>query len=271
MHNGPGRRQEEAFDEEDDPMTGTKSRFGLDRQGMHHLGTVHWNQSAPVLYEHAVRRGEGELASGGSFSVTTGALYRPHPARQIHRRGAGHQGHGVSGARSTSRSPPSAFDSLHQRMLAYLQGRELFVQDLYAGADPAYRLPVRVVTDSAWHSLFSRNMFIRPPADELPEFEPAFTILHAPKFLAIPELDRINSETFIFVNFAERLVLIGGTAYAGEIKKSVFRLSQFRVAGARRIADARFGQCRPEGRLRDLLRTFRHRQDDACRPTIRAP
>ena len=90
-----------------------------------------------------------------------------------------------------------------------------------------YRLPVRVVTDSAWHSLFSRNMFIRPPVGELAGFEPAFTILHAPKFLAIPELDRINSETFIFVNFAERLVLIGGTAYAGEIKKSVFGYLNF--------------------------------------------
>ena len=122
---------------------------------------------------------------------------------------------------------PDRFESLHQRMLAYLQGRELFVQDLYAGADPTYRLPVRVVTDSAWHTLFSRNTFIRPPVDELAGFEPAFTIVHAPNFLAIPEFDQINSKTFIFVNFAERLVLIGGTAYAGEIKKSVFGYLSF--------------------------------------------
>ena len=122
---------------------------------------------------------------------------------------------------------PERFESLRQRMLAYLQGHELFVQDLYAGADPTYRLPVRVITDTAWHSLFARNMFVRPPADELAGFEPAFTIVHAPNFLAIPEFDRINSETFIFVNFAERLVLIGGTAYAGEIKKSVFGYLNF--------------------------------------------
>src|SRR5260370_15657740 len=134
-----------------------------------------------------------------------------------------------TGAWGTINQPgsPDQFASLHQRLLAYLQGREFFVQDLYAGADPAYRLPVRVVTDSAWHSLFSRNMFIRPPAGELPGFEPAFTILHAPKFLAIPDQDRINSEVFILVNFAEKLVLIGVTAYAGDIKKSVFGYLNF--------------------------------------------
>ena len=122
---------------------------------------------------------------------------------------------------------PAQFASLHQRVLAYLQGRELFVQDLYAGADPEYRLPVRVVSPSAWHSLFARNMFIRPPVGELPDFQPAFTILHAPEFHSIPELDGIRSETFIFVNFAERLVLIGGTRYAGEIKKCVFGYLNF--------------------------------------------
>jgi phosphoenolpyruvate carboxykinase (ATP) len=98
----------------------------------------------------------------------------------------------------------------------------LFVQDLYAGADPEYRLPVRVISHGAWHSLFARNMFIRPRPSELEDFQPAFTILHAPDFKAIPQLDGIRSETFILVNFTSRLVLIGGTRYAGEIKKSVF-------------------------------------------------
>ena len=207
-------------------MTGMKSRFGLDRQGMHHLGTEHWNQTAPVLYEHAVRRGEGELAFGGSFSANTGAFTGRTPRDKYIVEEPGTKDT-VWWGKINQPVAPERFASLHQRMLAYLQGRELFVQDLYAGADPQYRLPVRVVTDSAWHSLFSRNMFIRPPVDELAGFEPAFTILHAPKFLAIPEQDRINSETFIFVNFAEKLVLIGGTAYAGEIKKSVFGYLNF--------------------------------------------
>src|SRR5207302_8523848 len=207
-------------------MTAKKSRFGLDRQGMHHLGTVHWNLSAPVLYEHAVRRGEGKLALGGSFSVSTGLFTGRTPRDKYIVEEPGTKDT-VDWGKINQPVSPDQFASLHQRLLAYLQGRELFVQDLYAGADPTYRLPVRVVTDSTWHSLFSRNMFIRPPADELPGFEPAFTILHAPKFLAIPEQDKINSEVFILVNFAERLVLIGGTQYAGEIKKSVFGYLNF--------------------------------------------
>src|SRR6267142_1486714 len=207
-------------------MTGGKSRFGLERQGMRHLGTQHWNKSIPVLYEHAIRRGEGEFAFGGSFSVSTG-LYTGRTPRDKYIVEEPGTKETVWWGPINQPVDPERFDSLHQRMLAYLQGRELFVQDLYAGTDPTYRLPVRVVTDSAWHSLFSRNMFVRPPVTELEEFEPAFTILHAPKFLAVPELDRINSEVFIFVNFAEELVLIGGTAYAGEIKKSVFGYLNF--------------------------------------------
>src|SRR5271170_4141574 len=217
---------EEASNERDDPMTGAKSRFGLERQGMRHLGAVHWNQSMPVLYEHAVRRGEGEVASGGSFSVNTGPFTGRTPRDKYIVDEPGTK-ETVWWGNINQPIAPERFESLRQRMLAYLQGRELFVQDLYAGADPTYRLPVRVVTDSAWHSLFSRNMFVRPPVDELAGFEPAFTIVHAPKFLAIPECDRINSDVFIFVNFAERLVLIGGTSYAGEIKKSVFGYLNF--------------------------------------------
>jgi len=207
-------------------MTGMKSRFGLDRQGMRHLGSQHWNQPIPILYEHAIRRGEGELACGGSFSVSTG-LYTGRTPRDKYIVEEPGTKETVWWGKINQPVDPERFASLHQRMLAYLQGHEIFVQDLYAGADPAYRLPVRVVTDSAWHSLFSRNMFIRPPVNELEGFEPAFTILHAPKFLAIPEFDRINSDVFIFVNFAERLVLIGGTSYAGEIKKSVFGYLNF--------------------------------------------
>ena len=226
-------KEEEPIDEEDDPMTGVKSRFGLDRQGMYHLGNVHWNESMPVLYEHAVRRGEGEVVLGGAFSVRTGRFTGRTPRDKYIVEESGTKDT-VWWGKINQPVDPERFDSLHQRMLANLQGRELFIQDLYAGADPTYRLPVRVVTDSAWHSLFSRNMFVRPPVAELEEFEPAFTILHAPNFCAIPELDRINSETFIFVNFAKGLVLIGGTAYAGEIKKSVFGYLNF-VLPARNV------------------------------------
>jgi len=115
------------------------------------------------------------------------------------------------------------YENLQTRLHAYLQGRDVFVQDCYAGADPKYRLKLRIVTETAWHSLFARNMMIREFDWEVLEgHEPEFTVLHCPNFQAIPAKDGTRSEAFIIVNFAERMVIIGGTQYAGEIKKSVF-------------------------------------------------
>jgi phosphoenolpyruvate carboxykinase (ATP) len=217
---------EESLDQADKRLLAYIPRFGLVEQGMHHLHPVHWNLTAPFLYEHAVRRGEGDIGLGGSFVANTGRHTGRSPRDKYIVNEPGTK-ETVDWGSINQPIDPARFDSLHQRMLAYLQGRELFVQDLYAGADPEYRLPVRVVSPSAWHSLFARNMFIRPPVAELADFQPAFTILHAPDFRAIPELDGVRSETFILVNFASRLVLIGGTRYAGEIKKSVFGYLNF--------------------------------------------
>ena len=123
---------------------------------------------------------------------------------------------------------PERFDGLKRRLQAYLQGRDVFVQDCYAGADPDYRLRVRVVTQHAWHSLFARNMFLREFEDRvLEDFSPELTVLHCPDFQAIPEVDGTRSEAFILLNFGERLVIIGGTSYAGEIKKSVFTVMNY--------------------------------------------
>jgi phosphoenolpyruvate carboxykinase (ATP) len=217
---------EESLDQTEKPSAARTPRFGLVDQDMHHLGPVHWNLTAPHLYEHAVGRGEGVLGLGGSFVANTGRHTGRSPQDKYIVNDAGTQDAVWWGAINQPVAP-ERFASLQQRMLAYLQGRELFVQDLYAGADPDYRLPVRVITAGAWHSLFSRNMFIRPRTAELEDFEPAFTILHAPEFHAVPQFDGIRSETFILVNFTERLVLIGGTRYAGEIKKSVFGYLNF--------------------------------------------
>jgi phosphoenolpyruvate carboxykinase (ATP) len=214
------------LDQADKPVAARTPRFGLAEQGMRHFGAVHWNLTAPHLYEYAVQRREGELGLGGSFVVNTGRHTGRSPRDKYIVNEPGTKDT-VWWGPINQPIEPARFDSLQQRMLAYLQGRELFVQDLYAGADPEYRLPVRVISDGAWHSLFSRNMFIRPPAEELEGFRPAFTILHAPEFKAIPELDGIRSETFILVNFATGFVLIGGTRYAGEIKKSVFGYLNF--------------------------------------------
>jgi phosphoenolpyruvate carboxykinase (ATP) len=217
---------EESLEKTDNPVTGPKPSFGLEEQGMRHLGPVHWNLQMPFLYEHAVRRRQGEIGLGGAFVVNTGQHTgrSPRDKYTVDEPGT----HDTVDWGSVNQPiTPAQFAGLHQRVLAYLQGQELFAQDLYCGADPEYRLPVRVVTPSPWHSLFARNMFIRPPHAELADFRPAFTILHAPHFKSIPELDGIRSETFIFVNFAERVVLIGGTEYAGEIKKCVFGYLNF--------------------------------------------
>ena len=217
---------EECLDKAENPVTGPKPSFGLEEQGMHHLGPVHWNLQMPFLYEHAVRRREGEIGLGGAFVVNTGHHTGRSPRdKYIVDEPGTHET--VNWGSVNQQITPAQFASLHQRVLAYLQGQELFVQDLYAGADPEYRLPVRVVSPSAWHSLFARNMFLRPTHTELKSFRPDFTIIHLPYFEATPALDKLHSEVFILVNFAERLVLIGGTRYAGEIKKSVFGLLNF--------------------------------------------
>src|SRR5260370_4025211 len=162
---------EEGLDQAEKPLAAARTpRFGLREQGMHHLGTVHWNLTAPYLYEHAVQRREGQLGLGGSFVVNTGRHTGRSPKDKyiVHEPGTKDP---VWWGGINQPIEPDRFDGLQQRMLAYLQGRELFAQDLYAGADPEYRLPVRVISDGAWHSLFSRNMFIRPPAAELTDFE----------------------------------------------------------------------------------------------------
>ncbi|MGA3305583.1 MAG: phosphoenolpyruvate carboxykinase [Stellaceae bacterium] len=200
---------------------GFPSSFGLHEQGFRNLVAEHWNLSVPILYEHAIRNGEGQLGAGGSFVARTGAFTGRTPKDKYIVEEASSKAD-IDWNATNQKLPEATFDSLHRRILSYYQGRELFVQDLHCGADPAYRLKVRVATPSAWHALFARNMFIRPKADELKSHVPDFTILHAPHFFAHHEIDGIRSDTFIFVNFAKKLVLIGGTEYAGEIKKSVF-------------------------------------------------
>ena len=202
-------------------VTGLASSYGLQEQGFRNLAGAHWNLSVPLLYEHAIRNREGELGAGGSFVARTGAFTGRTPKDKYIVEEASSKGD-IDWNAINQKLPEGTFDSMHRRILAYYQGQQMFVQDLHCGADPAYRLKVRVATPSAWHALFARNMFIRPKADELRNHVPDFTILHAPHFFATHEQDGIRSDTFIMVNFAKKLVLIGGTEYAGEIKKSVF-------------------------------------------------
>ena len=201
-------------------------RRNLEDIGIRNTGTVHWNLAAPRLYEEAILRREAKLAAGGALVVLTGEHTGRSAQDKFIVREPENEGNIWWGAVNKD-IDIAHYATLRHRMLAYLQGRDLFVQDCWAGADSRYRLGVRVVTEAAWHNLFAQNMFIAPTADELAAFTPQFTIIQAPGFEADPTIDGNRSGAFIIVNFADRTVLIGGTSYAGEIKKSVFSILNY--------------------------------------------
>ncbi len=197
----------------------------LEHQGLTGLGTVHYNLLEPALVAQALDRDEGELGLGGAFLVSTGKFTGRSPKDK----------HVVRTPdvadtiwwENNAAMTPEAFDVLHADMTAHMQGRDYFVQDLYAGADETLRLDVRVVTELAWHGLFIRHLLRRPTAEELPGFVPEFTIINCPSFRSDPERHGCRSDTVIALNFLKKIILIGGTEYAGENKKSVFTLLNY--------------------------------------------
>ncbi|WP_343221947.1 phosphoenolpyruvate carboxykinase [Marivibrio halodurans] len=207
-------------------VTGAPSAFGLDNHGIINPGPTHWNLGAEALYEATVRGGLGTVTVGGALTVETGTYTGRSPNDKFIVDEPANRDQVWWGAVNRPMEE-KRFDQLHALTASYLQNRDLYVQDLHAGADPEHRLKVRVVSESPWHSLFARNMFIRPARGDLSGFEPDFTILHAPNLQALPSRDGTNSECFVLVNLAKRLVLIGGTRYAGEIKKSVFSIMNY--------------------------------------------
>lgn len=197
------------------------STYGLEHHGIRNTGNVFWNIPTPQLYEQVTTRREGVLSHLGPITVRTGHHTGRSPRDRFIVKDPSSEAKVWWGEENRPFDIPK-FDNLFYRLLAYLQGRDLFVQDVYAGADPRYRTSIRVITETAWHSLFVRNMFVRPDWTKTHEFIPEFTVLCAPGFRAAPELDGTRSEAFILVNFGKKLIIIGGTSYAGEIKKSVF-------------------------------------------------
>lgn len=181
-----------------------------------------WHNLPPAeLYEHAVRRGEAMLVSTGALTAETGHHTGRSPRDKFFVVEPGSSDRIWWHAGNVGASEAN-FDRLLQKMVDHIAENESYVRDVYACADPRYRLRVRVVTELAWHSLFVNNLFIRPPREELQGFEPDFTVISLPSVKADPRTDGTRSETFILVNFARRMVIIGGTQYAGEIKKSIF-------------------------------------------------
>ena len=201
------------------------SRIGLETSNFRNLAATHWNLEVPALYEIAVRRGEGMVAKDGPLVVATGQhTGRSANDKFVVRDAATEQTVWWDNNKAMS---PEKFAHLWDAMTAYAEGRELFVQDLYGGADLDHRLPVRVITEYAWHSIFMRHLLIEPPLSELTTFAPEFTIIDLPGFQADPEIHGCRTGTVIAVNFSKRLVLIGGTSYAGEMKKSVFTILNY--------------------------------------------
>ncbi|WP_425500074.1 phosphoenolpyruvate carboxykinase [Pikeienuella piscinae] len=197
----------------------------LETLGADGFAAVHYNILEPGLVESAIRRGEGELGRGGAFLATTGKHTGRSPKDKF-----------VVDEPSVKESiwwennPPleaDAFERLKADMFAHMKDREYFVQDLFGGADPAHRLNVRLVTELAWHALFIRHLLRRPAQAELQSFVPGFTVVNCPSFQADPERHGCRTETVIATSFEQKLILIGGTSYAGENKKSVFSVLNY--------------------------------------------
>jgi len=189
---------------------------------------VHRNLPAPRLMELAIQRGEARLAANGALVALTGARTGRSPKDKFTVDDA--LTHNlVDWGRVNQPLSTERFDALLERVSEHLRDRELFAQDLYCGADPAYRLPIRVISEYAWHSLFVRQLFVRPDAAHLAAHVPEFTVIAAPEFEAVPERDGTRSGAFILADFSRQIVLIGGTKYAGEMKKSIFGIMNFLV------------------------------------------
>jgi phosphoenolpyruvate carboxykinase (ATP) len=209
----------------------SESLLSLSRHGFRNLKAVNWNLSAPALYEEAVRRGEGQVAKNGPLVVRTGIHTGRSAGDKFVVRDASTEN--TVWWDNNKSMTPAQFDTLYADMMAHAEGHELFAKDLFGGADLTHRISVRIVTEYAWHSLFVHQLLIRPTAEELKGFDPEFAIIDLPSFVADPKKHGCISETVIAVNFAKKLILIGGTSYAGEMKKSVFTIMNYLLPAKR--------------------------------------
>ena len=205
----------------------TAMEQNLRKLGLNSLGTVHANLTRAPLYEQAMRRKEIQISEDGAMIAITGQHTGRSPNDKYVVRDASNADQ-IAWGNINQPYEPAAFDALKVHVTEWLKGREVFVQDLYAGADPAHRLPIRIITTNAWHAMFARNMFIRPTPEQLAAgHEPQFTILHVPEFEAQPARDKTRSGTFVMVNFGQKMAMIGGTSYAGEVKKTIFTVMNY--------------------------------------------
>ena len=205
---------------------GVESRYGLENHGITGLEASHSNLHTPALMEESLRRGEGHLAADGPLVVRTGQHTGRSANDKFVVREPASESH-VWWGKVNVPYDGERFLAVRKRLLEHLRGREVFVQDCFVGADPKYRIPIRIITEKAWHSIFARNMFLPAAPDEIPGHTPQFTVINLPSFHTDPATDATRSETSILLNFAEKQVLIGGTEYAGETKKAIFTVMNY--------------------------------------------
>jgi len=189
--------------------------------GLGNVAAIYWNLTPAELVEEAILRGDGELTDTGAFTVDTGEFTGRSPKDKFVVCDAETE-NSVWWGDINIKFDPEKFDKLYDRMCAYLTNREVYVRDCYACADPEYRLNIRVVNETPWMNLFVNNLFLRPTKDEIMNADPEWTIISAPGFKAIPEIDGTRQHNFAIVNFTRKVILIGGTGYTGEIKKGIF-------------------------------------------------
>src|SRR2546425_6643741 len=207
-----------------DPME--RIQNGLKELGISNVSRVLPNRGAEQLIEHSIQRCEGLLADNGSLVVHTGQFTGRSPKDKFLVRDELTES-SVNWGPVNQPISPEHFEKIYSKVTTKLQGSELFVEDGFAGADPEYSISVRVVTQYAWHALFAKQLLIRADASHPRAAAPDFTLLFAPSFQADPAVDGTNSETCIIINFKRKLVLIAGTSYAGELKKSVFTVLNY--------------------------------------------
>jgi phosphoenolpyruvate carboxykinase (ATP) len=207
--------------------SGVPGEYGLENHGLHNLGTIYWNLGRAELIEHAIARGEGHFSADGALIVYTGKHTGRSPNDKFVVRYPEMEQEPFCWGKVNQPLSPELFERIYGKMTAYFQGREVYVQDMRVGAHPKHTLPIRIITEKAWHNLFAQNLFIRVPREEARCQVPQFTVIQSESFQASPAEDGTRTGTFIIVNFPKRLILIGGTGYAGEIKKSIFTIMNY--------------------------------------------
>lgn len=200
--------------------------YGLEELGMKNLGQIYRNLPVPILVEHALARGEGRMATNGALCVETGKYTGRSPKDKFIVEESSSWTN-IDWNKLNVPISEEKFQQLYRRVLSYIQGRDLYIFDGYVGADPRYQFGVRVINEFAWQNLFVHQLFLRPTAAELEDHTADFTVISLPGLQADPEEDGIHSEAFVVLHPGKRLVLVGGTHYAGEMKKSVFSLMNY--------------------------------------------